>query len=257
MIEHRLIEGLMEAIAPIIKGEIQPLRERIAALEAIGPIEVKAGKDGERGADGANGADGAPGKDAPAPTVEQLASAINAINEFPALVTDAVTSYLAANPPPAGKDGRDGIDGKDGAPGAAGPQGDKGEARDGRDGLPGVPGLPGDKGADGKDGIGIDDYEVVLEDDGRFEVRRWKRGDDVVKEIRIKHAWPLYREVWQPAKGYDKGDIVTCSNESWIAVADNSDKPPSAAWRLMARKGRDGRDGQLRALQDACPVKLR
>jgi len=250
----------MEAIAPIIKGAIEPLRDRIAALEAIGPIEGKAGVDGKDGAEGPQGpagergADGTPGKDAPAPGLEQLASAINAINEFPALVSDAVSSYLAANPPPAGKDGRDGVDGKDGAAGAVGPQGNKGEARDGRDGLPGVPGLPG---VDGKDGLGIDDYEVVMEDDGRHEVRRWKRGDEVVKEIRIKHAWPLYREVWQP-KGYDKGDIVTCSNESWIAVADNSDKPPSASWRLMARKGRDGRDGQVRAMQDhPGPVKLR
>ncbi len=216
MLDHRLIEGLMEAIAPVILGAMAPLHERIKALEAR-PIEGKAGADGKDGAPGNVGPVGPAGKDFdPAAMCVAIAA--------------EVAKAVDALPPPV-------------------------SGRDGRDGLPGVPGAPGDKGIDGKDGLGIDDYEVELEDDGRTEVRRFKRGGEVVKEIRLRHAWPLYRDVWQ-AKGYAKGDIVTSSNESWIAVSDNSDKPPSASWRLMARKGRDGKDGN-RPPPDPGPVKLR
>ncbi len=216
MLDHRLIEGLMEAIAPVILGAMAPMIRRIEALEAR-PIEGKPGADGKDGVPGNVGPIGPAGKDFD-PTVMCIA------------IVDEVAKAVAALPPP--------------VPG-----------RDGRDGMPGVPGVPGEKGIDGKDGLGIDDYEVELEDKGRFEVRRFVRDGKVVKETRHRCYGPLYRDVWQP-KGYLEGDIVTSSNESWIAITDNSDKPPSASWRLMARKGRDGKDGN-RPPPDPGPVKLR
>jgi hypothetical protein len=62
MLDHRLIEGLMEAIAPVILGAIAPLHERLKLLEAR-PIEGKPGADGKDGAPGDRGVPGPAGKD--------------------------------------------------------------------------------------------------------------------------------------------------------------------------------------------------
>jgi hypothetical protein len=128
--DHRLIEGLMEGIAPVIKESIAagisnataPLRETIAdlqlRLEKAEKIEVvtgPAGLGGKDGRDGIDGKDGAPGEV-----------------------------------------GERGLDGKDGAPGERGEAGEKGEkgdpGQDGKDGSPGERGLDGKDGRDGIDG---------------------------------------------------------------------------------------------------------
>jgi hypothetical protein len=177
-------------------------------------------------------------------------------------------------------EGKPGANGKDGAPGDVGPAGPAGKdfdpavmciaivdevakavaalppavaGRDGRDGLPGVSGAPGEKGIDGKDGAGFESW--LVDYDGERGITFQCGSGDNVKRFSFGMPIPIYRDVWQP-KGYAKSDIVTSSNESWIALADNSDKPPSATWRLFARKGRDGKDGN-RPQPDSGPVKLR
>jgi integrin beta 3 len=334
--DHRLIEGLMEAIGPVIKSHIAeivgPLRDKLSEIEqrpapagppgkdadpdvvaamvkdavAIAvaalppPADGKDGRDGvdgrdgapgERGADGASGNDGAPGldgkdgrdgidgkdgapgrdgidgaagrdgtdgkdgrdgidgKDAEPVTTEQVMMAIRSMPEWAECVTKATEAYLTEHPP------RDGRDGKDGAPG---PEGQKGEpGRDGRDGLPGVPGLPGEKGMDGIDGLGFDDYSETFEDDGRFEVRRWMRGGEVVKEARIKHATMLYRGVWRLAE-FLKGDTVSYGGSLWVALSDTSDKPgTSGAWQLAVKHGRDGKDAMPREPRKTAQIALR
>lgn len=150
--DHRLIEGLMEGIAPVIKESIAagisnataPLRETIAdlqlRLEKAEKIEVvtgPAGLDGKDGRDGIDGKDGAPGEV-----------------------------------------GERGLDGKDGSPGERGEAGEKGEkgdpGQDGKDGAPGERGLDGkdgaagergekgDAGRDGKDGADVEQVLAAL-----------------------------------------------------------------------------------------------
>ncbi len=286
--DHRLIQALLEGIAPVVKAEIGALRDRIVALEAMRAIAGEDGADGAPGRDGIDGKDGAPGidgkdgapgadgargedgigglngapgrdgvdgKDAVLDTL-MIADAIREMKEFENLVAGLIVEHLENSPPlrgPQGPQGEPGIavSGKDGAPGKDGENG-----RDGRDGQPGVPGQPGAKGADGQDGLGIDDYEVVLEDEGRHEVRRWKRGEEVVREIRIRRSDIIYRGIWKP-EGYMGGDAVTYDGSIFIAKRDTSDKPgTSDAWQLSVKRGRDGKDGDRSPLA-AGPVKLR
>lgn len=94
--DHRLIEGLMEAIAPLIKSyvderiakEVEPLRARIKEFEASEPLK------------------GEPGKDADPEVVKDLV--IKAID------LDAIAAQVLEKVPVPenGKDGRDGVDGE-------------------------------------------------------------------------------------------------------------------------------------------------
>jgi hypothetical protein len=67
--------------------------------------------------------------------------------------------------------------GEAGPAGPLGPQGTSG--RDGRDGLPGIPGEKGLNGINGQDGLGFDDVQELIEDDGRYLIRRYIHGEHV------------------------------------------------------------------------------
>ena len=258
------IDVVAGVIADAIKAATGPLEARIAVLEARPVEKGEKGDPGEPGIGqvGPVGPAGAPGRDgADAPPVD-----LDAI----------VAKAMALIPVP--KDGRDGIDGKDGAPGRDadpvdvdafvakavalipvpkdgrdgldGKDGKDGIGIPGRDGLPGVPGLTGEKGADGlngkdgKDGLGFDDIEEELEDDGRVFVRRYRCVDGRVKEFRHQTAWLIYRDVYRPGQVYVRGDVVTWGNQSWVCRETTSTKPgEGSAWRLMVRKGGDGKTG--------------
>lgn len=232
--DHRLIEGLMEAIAPVIRESTvaaidkatAPLLARITELEA---------KTVERGEKGDRGEPGEPGADAPAPTDEQIMA--------------AVAAYVSEHPPAAGKDGRDGIDGKDGEPGQRGEPGEpgiKGETgRDGRDGLPGVQGekgIDGINGKDGKDGLGFDDIDVQHDGEGGF-VLRFVRGDQIKEFGRFELPRFIDRGVWKGGS-FKTGDGVTKDGSFWIAQRDTEGEPdtPDSGWRLAVKRGRNGRD---------------
>ncbi len=211
---------------------IAGLRAQVEALEA----KVAAIPEGPQGPQGERGVDGAPG-----PAGERGMD---------------------------GAPGRDGMDGKDGAPGApgepgtqgpAGPQGEPGPAgpagergekgmdgRDGRDGLPGTNGKDGAPGADGRDGFSLEDFDVTLGEDGRTLSFKFAHGD-VVIERKIKLATTIYRGVWREG-AHEKGDIVTWAGSSWHCERDTEDKPGggSDAWRLMVKRGADGKDGVMK-----------
>lgn len=105
---------------------------------------------------------------------------------------------------------------------------------------------------DGVDGVGFDDMNCELRDDGVYLV--WEKGD-VIKEARL--PVPIYRGVWKDGT-YHKGDTVTWGGSTWIAESDPSGKPdaPDSGWRLSVKKGRDGRDGLLKEQKPAGPVKV-
>ena len=96
-----------------------------------------------------------------------------------------------------------------------GPQGERGEqGPQGAQGIRGPQGIPGRDGIDGARGI-----------DGRPGL--------------------VWRGPWSAAITYVPDDVVEHSGSSWVAtVTTRNDAPPSGAWDLVARKGRDGAPGQ-------------
>lgn len=115
--------------------------------------------------------------------------------------------------------------------------------RDGRDGrdAKGLDGVDGKDGIDGKDGLGFDD--LTVEHDGERTVTlRFAQGDRV-KEYLLTFPVPIYRGVYQPERGYDRGDQVTFGGSQWHCNEATSDKPGdgSPAWTLSVKRGRDGR----------------
>ncbi len=70
---------------------------------------------------------------------------------------------------------------------------------------------------------------------------------------------PMDKGYWRDGMDCEKADIVTHNGNAWIALADTKLKPcleNKDAWRLFARKGRDGTDNPPRAPSAAQPVKL-
>ena len=143
-----------------ISRALNPLVDRIKALESRAPVpgergaDGAPGKDGERGLPGADGRDGAPGKDGidgkdgrdgkdadpidMADVTRELLAHPGLKSLVDLLVAEAVQAHFAANPVQHGKDGRDG---RDGLPG--------------KDGERGPPGADGAKGEPGEDGVGM------------------------------------------------------------------------------------------------------
>ena len=201
------------------------------ALEAVGrrldQFEVRlaaipAGAKGDTGADGAPGKDGAAGSPGePGPQGE------SGKDGAPGMQGEA------------GPAGTPGQDGKDGAPGAAGRDGLPGQPGiAGRAGADGAPGKDGKDGAPGKDGAGVEDFALEL--NGRLlGIALQIGGQAVIRTVKLDI--PLPRGIWKPGK-YDKSDIVTYQGSSFIALCDTSLKPETPDWRLMVKRGRDGKD---------------
>lgn len=96
-------------------------------------------------------------------------------------------------------------------------------------------------GRDGEPGGSIDDFDATL--DGRTLTVAMRIGNDVVKkEFRLD--MPIYRDVYQAGRSYEKDDMVTYGGSMFIATCQTQDKPEtSKAWRLVVKRGRDGKDG--------------
>jgi hypothetical protein len=172
-------------------------------------------------------------------------------------------------------------DGKDGA------RGEKGEAgADGKDGAPGENGAPGRDGLDvadlfkadggrliavlsdgrtkdlgqfvgkdgapGRDGLGFDDMTLEADEHGR-PVAKFSRGDET-KSITLAG---VYRGVYKAEDDYRKGDSVTFGGSLWTALEDTADRPDGGkGWQLSVKKGRDGKDGEMKAPPEPKPVKV-
>lgn len=105
---------------------------------------------------------------------------------------------------------------------------------------------------DGKDGVGFDDLDLVETDDGVF--LRFVRGD-IVKEFRLPIVTD--RGIFQLGRSYNKGDGVTYAGSFWIAQEKTQEKPDSGkGWRLAVKRGRDGKDGSIKAAAPAFPVRV-
>ncbi len=243
-------EALADLIALSIHAATEPLRLKIAALEALAQIPGPAGKDGRDGIDGKNGQDGLIGKDGR-----------DGIDGKPGI--DGL----------AGTDGRDGLNGKDGTDGIRGEAGFIGPigpvGLPGRDGLPGVPGRQGEKGIDGidgnhgmagingkdgkpgldgkdgRDGLSFDDCTTFL-DETKGWILRFAKGD---RRVDLPLPIPWDAGIWQAGRNYPQGAGVTVKGAFWIAqtatkARPGDDTPESRAWRLSVKAGRDGKEGK-------------
>jgi integrin beta 3 len=223
---HRVVDALMAALAPIVRDYVKAGLDSLSArLDAIEKREPVKGEKGEPGIDGKDGTAGVPGDSGP-------------------------PGERGAD----GAPGRDGVDGKDGAAGTPGPPGDKGldgvNGKDGRDGVPGrdgLPGVQGEKGLDGKhgrdgtDGLGIDNLDVSYDDERTFTFK-WSAGERVIEKSFVV-PMTIYRGVWKE-QTYQRGDEVTWGGSQFIARCETVTKPESDDWQLACKRGRDGRDGK-------------
>ena len=251
---------ILEAVIPALKAHVREfVQTRVDGLELkAGP----AGLDGLQGQDGRDGLDGKDGGIGPQGERGEIGPAGPSGEKG----MDGLS----------GKDGRDGLDGKDGAIGLTGPVGPQGpqgllgekgltgergergadgrdgkDGKDGRDGKDGI-GLPGEKGLDGldgkdgRDGFGFDD--LTVEHDGERTVTLvYKRGE-LVKSFEIVFPVSIYRGVFDAAKAYEKGDVVTWGGHAWTALLNTLEQPgltqKSSDWQLTVKAGRDGKPGK-------------
>lgn len=166
-------EMLVSTVREFVGRSIEPVSQRLDAIEARAPERGEKGDAGERGADGQDGSagrDGAQGLEGGRGDQGKKGDEGDRGEKGdpgePGKPGDRGEPGPQGEPGPPGEDGQDGapgrsgVDGKDGAPGAAGERGADGLA--GRDGSAGPggergqPGQPGEKGAagnDGRDGI--------------------------------------------------------------------------------------------------------
>lgn len=237
---------IREAVEPL-KSENAELRKEIEALKAREPDRIETIVE-------------APPVEIDVADVVKELLASDGVKQYLKLEVEA---YMAENPPPAGRDG------KDGEPGARGEKGDPGQDgagiadllidregnliatfTDGRMKSLGV--VVGKDGAPGRDGADFSD--VSIDYDGERTITIKGRGGEIVKRVPI----PLDRGYWSPGQSYEKGDVVTHNGVAFIAKLDTSAEPKtenSTDWRILARKGRDGKDGR-NGIDKTAPVKL-
>jgi hypothetical protein len=193
-----------------------------------------------------DGDPGQPGRDAP--TMEDLAP----------LIEECVAKAIAAVPVPKdGEPGRDGV-------GMAGMVIDRdgcliatmtnGEVKSlgqivGKDGEPGEPGR------DGVDGVGWEDMDAAFDGERTVTFRFTKGERVVVREFVMPVV--LDRGVFKDGSAYEPGDGVTWGGSFWIAQEKTVSKPDSGdGWRLAVKRGRDGKDGILKAEKPQEPIKI-
>lgn len=252
-----LAQATAEIVREHVAAAVEPLKARIAELEAREPTTPMKGDSGPAGRDGVDGRDG---KDAD-----------------PEIVRSMVLEAIAAIPKPKdgtnGQDGKDGLDGKDGAPGVNGKDGvglagmmiDRaGEAvatltdgtmiklgpvvgRDGKDGAPGTPGK------DGQDGRDLDDISIVQ--DGATLEMAFQIGEQrSIFEVELP-AGPAgadgrdayageARGLHDAAGTYRKMDVVSLNGCEWRAKQDDPGECPGRGWMLSAQKGKRGDRGE-------------
>jgi integrin beta 3 len=163
------------------------------------------------------------------------------------LLSDGRSIAVANFTGPAGNNGQDGAKGQDGVnlagfvidrDGHAHATLSNGELKD----LGPVVGQDGAPGKDGQDGIGFDDLTVEHDGERGFSLK-FVRGD-VVKAFDFSIPLPLYRGVFDEAKAYEQGDMVTWGGSIWHANEKPSGKPEvSKSWQLAVKHGREGKKG--------------
>lgn len=108
-----------------------------------------------------------------------------------------------------------------------------------------VPGPPGTNGTDGADGLGFDDLSVDFDGDRTLAFTLSRGG--VVKSFPVVLPFLKYQGAYAEGVPYVVGDVVTSGGNAWHCQKPTTLRPGDsvATWKMMVRKGRDGRDGTV------------
>lgn len=110
----------------------------------------------------------------------------------------------------------------------------------------------------GKDGFSLKDFDATLMDDGRTVLLSF---DSDERSFKVELGIPamIYRGVFKEGQSYQKGDTVTWGGSLWHCDVDETSEKPDGAekrWTLAAKRGRDGKDGTVKAEKPAQPVRV-
>lgn len=96
---------------------------------------------------------------------------------------------------------------------------------------------------DGRDALPLESFDLSLCEDGRTVTVKMQAGETVVEKS-VKLPALLDRGVFSADNTYEQGDGTTYGGCYWIAQKDAPEGVPggSADWRLVVKKGRDGKD---------------
>lgn len=214
-------KALADATAMIVRehvaAAVEPLLERIAALEARELVLPEKGDKGEPGHDGMDGAPGEAGRDGK-DGVGIAGFIVNREGEAIATLSDGTLHNLGRI---VGRDGRDGEKGQDGR--------------------------------DGRDGQDLTDIEVTQ--DGNVIEFAFQIGETrSLYEIALpegpagadgRDAYPgEARGLYDPAAQYRALDCVSFNGCEWRAKIDNPGELPGPDWMMSAQKGKRGDRGE-------------
>ncbi|MGB1215876.1 MAG: hypothetical protein ACPG4X_21080 [Pikeienuella sp.] len=110
-------------------------------------------------------------------------------------------------------------------------------------------------GKDGETGVGFDDLDIVHDGEREFTLR-FQRGAKIVEKTLTIPAM-LDRGVFSEGKQYDQGDVVSFGGSMWVAQKGTDERPGTGdGWRLSVKKGRDGKNGEIKEPVKPEPVKV-
>jgi hypothetical protein len=97
---------------------------------------------------------------------------------------------------------------------------------------------------DGQDALSLENFDMVLGDDGRTVTVKMQAGETVIEKS-VKIAAVIDRDIFKSDGAYEKGDGVSYGGSFWIAKCDAPKGVPGSGetdWRCAVKKGRDGKD---------------
>lgn len=210
--------------------------EELAAAVAVAVAALPPAPPGPKGDPGEPGAKGDPGR---AATVDEV---LAALPPLPEVVVPPVPVSMLIN-----RAGELVCTYSDGGVATVGPV----VGRDGKSVTPeevaalvaaAVAEIPKPK--DGRDGLGFDDLEMEFDGERAFAVR-FQRGADV-KAFPFTLPNTIYRDVFDDAREYQPGDLVTWAGSIWHCNKPCRGVIPGAGakdWTLAVKRGQPGKDG--------------
>jgi len=108
---------------------------------------------------------------------------------------------------------------------------------------------------------GVRDVEVEGSDDGRsFTVRLTTTSGRACEQKVLTHAM-IYRNVWTDDREYERGDVVSYDGSMWHCDDETTrthpKEPGSKSWRLIVKRGADGKSFDAPVQRPPETVRLR
>lgn len=97
---------------------------------------------------------------------------------------------------------------------------------------------------DGRDALNLEDFDMILADDGRTVTVKMQAGETVIEKS-VKIAAVIDRGTFKHEGTYEKGDGVSYGGSFWLAKCDKPKGVPGSGetdWRCAVKAGRPGKD---------------